>query len=179
VRGEEGLFLEISSYFPPRETLATTTGFVNGQLVQDWSSIALENGRRVWRPIHEHANGHARVYGGGSVCDGIERIDCAVIGIGLGRFVIAGGCADHPSSAPHFFASAFLYDAITHVVVPLPDMPCARHGCGGAHIAGKVYVVGGEYAARRGSSPAAPNSSKEHCVWLGVAAILRGEMDVT
>eukprot|EP00966_Prymnesium_polylepis_P093982 2175636-Prymnesium_polylepis.1 len=27
-------------------------------------------------------------------------------------------------------------------------MPCVRHGCGGACIDGKVYIVGGEYAER-------------------------------
>jgi len=45
------------------------------------------------------------------VRDGIVRIDCAVVAIGAGRFVVAGGCANHPSRARKFFCSAFIYDA--------------------------------------------------------------------
>jgi hypothetical protein len=175
LRGEEGLCLEIARNFPPRETLGLTTGFANGRLVRDWSAVGLQGGRRVWKPIHAALGGRARVYGGEHVRDGIERIDCAVVGIGSGRFVVAGGCAEHPSRAPHFFSSAFLYDSITHVVTPLPDMPCARHGCGGAHIDGKVYVLGGEYAGTRGSAPPAPGSLEDHCVVLDVTALQNGQ----
>ena len=163
LRGEEGLCLEVASHFPPRETMGLTTGFSRGQLVREWSAVALEGGRFVWRPLN--GEGRERVFGADAIPDGIERIDCAVVGIGSARFVVAGGCADHPSRARCFFASAFLYDAITHAVEPLPDMPGPRHGCGGAHIDGRVYVMGGNYVDRRGG---------EMCVWLDVGSWVRG-----
>ena len=50
-----------------------------------------------------------------------------------------------------FSRSAFIYDALTHVATPLPDMPCARHGCGGARIGNQVYVLGGGYCDREGT----------------------------
>ena len=47
-----------------------------------------------------------------------------------GHFLVAGGCADHPSRADHFFASAFIYDALTHGAnFPLDiETPPAAHG---------------------------------------------------
>ena len=168
LRGEKGLCLEIASHFPPRETLALTTGFAMGRIVPEWNMVALEGGRFVWRPLHGGAHGGAnpqpgpRVHGAARITDGIVRIDCAVVSVGSGRFVVAGGCDTHPSRAQRFFASAFMYDAITNAVEPLPDMPCARHGCNGAFLDGRVYVLGGEYVAR---APVAP-----FCVWLDVRA---------
>lgn len=44
---------------------------------------------------------------------------------------------------------AFMYDALTHAATPIADMLCIRHGCGGARIGEKVYIVGGEYADSR------------------------------
>ena len=160
LRGEEGLCLEIASHFPPRETLALTTGFAKlGHLVPEWNAVALQGGRFVWRALHggahggAHPNPGARVHGAARITDGIVRIDCAVVSVGGGRFVVAGGCDTHPSRAQKFFASAFIYDALTNAVEPLPDMPCTRHGCAGAFLGGRVYVLGGEYVARTPDAP--------------------------
>ena len=143
LRGEEGLALHIASFFPPRETMALTSGFSMGRVVREWSCAVVSDGRLQWRAIHgDHASA---VFGAEYVPDGIARIDCAVVAIGSGRFLVAGGCNQHPSVAPKFFRSAFIYDALTHAVTPLADMPHARHGCGGACIDGKVYIVGGDY----------------------------------
>ena len=152
LRGEEGLALHIASFFPARQTMALTTGFAMGCIVPTWSCATLSTaGRLHWRPIHEQRDGRLAVFGASRVRDGLVRIDCAVVDIGSGRFVVAGGCDDHPSRARTFFKSAFIYDALTHAATPLPDMPCARHGCGGALVDGKVYVVGGGYADLRGA----------------------------
>ena len=152
LRGEEGLALHIASFFPARQTMALTTGFAMGRIVPTWSCATLSTaGRLHWRPIHEQRDGRQAVFGASHVRDGLVRIDCAVVDIGSGRFVVAGGCDDHPSRARTFFKSAFIYDALTHAATPLPDMPCARHGCGGALVDGKVYVVGGGYADMRGA----------------------------
>ena len=108
-----------------------------------------------WQPVRLDTG---PVYGAERVTDGIVRIDCAVVDVGGGRFVIAGGCRDHPNRAHAsggFFRSAFTYDALTHTATPLPDMPCRRHGCGGACIDGKVYIVGGEYVSAQGPGKAA------------------------
>ena len=131
--GEIGLALHVASFFPARETLALTTGFAMGRIIPDWSCVTLAavgevdqrtpGGRFRWTPVHGKGNA---VHGAHAVSDGIVRIDCAVVAIGAGRFVVAGGCADHPSRARKFFASAFIYDALTHAATPLPDMPCAR-----------------------------------------------------
>ncbi|KAL3920294.1 MAG: hypothetical protein SGPRY_005304 [Prymnesium sp.] len=133
LRGEEGLALQIASHFPPRQTMALTTGFAMGKIVPDWSCAVIRQGKLCWQPIH---GPKSRVYQKESVSDGIVRIDCAVVDIGSGCFL-----------------QAFMYDALTHVASPLPDMPCIRHGCGGAHIDGKVYIVGGEYAEQRPGVP--------------------------
>ena len=152
LRGEEGLALHIASFFPARQTMALTTGFAMGCIVPTWSCATLSTaGRLHWRPIHEQRDGRQAVFGASRVRDGLVRIDCAVVDIGSGRFVVAGGCDDHPSRARAFFKSAFIYDALTHAATPLPDMPCARHGCGGALVEGRVYVVGGGYADMRGA----------------------------
>ena len=145
--------------------MALTSGFTNGAVVPGWSRVAPmpirsadqmpgSDGDLAWMPIHTGADGaeavHAAaeaVHGAAGVTDGVVRIDCAVVDTGGGCFVVAGGCADHPSRCRRFFASAFEYDSLTHSVTPLPDMPCARHGSGGACVGGKVYIVGGEYAA--------------------------------
>ena len=150
LQGEEGLLLHIASFFPPRETMALTTGFAMGRIVPSWVCATLRGGRALgWHPIHDGRAGwdgaNVPVEGEKPVTDGIVRIDCAVVSIGSGQFVVAGGCSDHPSRARKFFASAFLYDALTHVATPLPDMPHPRHGCKGAYLDGKVYVVGGDY----------------------------------
>lgn len=163
LQGEEGLLLHIASFFPARETMALTTGFAMGRIVPSWCCADLTPaGKLAWRPLHrggegwDGANvpvGSGSFSGGGaaaagahrSVPDGIVRIDCAVIDVGAGRYLVAGGCADHPSRARAFFKSAFVYDSLTHVATPLPDMPCRRHGCDGAFLGGKAYVVGGEY----------------------------------
>ena len=124
-----------------------TTGFSMGRIVPEWSAVAVDpqHGGFVWRPIH---GARARVYGADTIDDGIVRIDCAVVSIGSGRFVVAGGCDDHPQRARGFFASAFVYDALTHAVEPLPPMPC-RGAAAAARIDGKVFAVGGEYAAHQ------------------------------
>ena len=123
--GEEGLALHIASFFPPRETMALTTGFAMGRIIAEWSCVGLApDGRFRWLPIH--GSGGAVVHGADLIPDGIVRIDCAVVAIGSGRFVVAGGCSDHPSRARKFFASAFIYDSLTHCASPLPDMPCTR-----------------------------------------------------
>ena len=124
--------------------MALTTGFAMGRIIREWSMATLDGGQLRWQPIH--ADDTTAVHGADAVRDGIVRIDCAVIDIGLGNFLVAGGCDDHPSRCLSFFRSAFVYDSLTHSVSPLPDMPCVRHGCGGAFIDGKAYVVGGEYA---------------------------------
>lgn len=143
LHGEEGLCLHIASFFPPRETLALTTGYAMGRIISEWSCIALPPaGPPAWATLH---GGTGKVFGAD---ESFVRIDCAVVGVGGGRFVVAGGCGDHPSRCASFYRSAWLYDAITHSVERLPDMPCERHGCGGAHIDGRVYVFGGEYVAR-------------------------------
>ena len=154
-----GLCQNIASFFEPRATLALTTGFANGRVVPDWSCVKPTSGGGggggggfEWRPVHD--GGAQQVWGAAGVKDGIVRIDCAVVDIGLGRFVIAGGCADHPQRVRgRFFRSAFVYDAMAHAVAPLPDMPHARHGCGGACLDLRgvrdgglyVFVFGGEY----------------------------------
>ena len=150
--GEEGLCLEVASHFPVRTTMALTTGFAMGRIVPNWSVVALSpNGELQWRPIHDHA-GHQAVFGVEKIPDGIVRIDCAVVSIGSGRFVVAGGCDKHPRLAGRFFRSAFIYDALTHAVEPLPDMPCDRHGCNGACIGEDVYIVGGGYVSSAGTT---------------------------
>ena len=107
LEGEEGLVLHIASFFPPRMTMALTTGFAMGRIVPTWSCAALSSsGRLQWQPIHADAG--RRVHGSERVADGIIRIDCAVVDIGRGSFVVAGGCADHPSRASRFFRSAFI-----------------------------------------------------------------------
>ncbi|KAL1504316.1 hypothetical protein AB1Y20_010722 [Prymnesium parvum] len=146
LRGEEGLALQIASHFPPRQTMALTTGFARGRLIPNWSCAVLTDGGLAWRPIHGES---AQVYNAEAVSDGIVRIDCAVVDLGAGRFLVAGGCDDHPSRAQRFFSSAFMYDALTHAATPIADMLCIRHGCGGARIGEKVYIVGGEYADSR------------------------------
>lgn len=151
--GEEGLCLHIASFFPPRTTMALTTGFACGKMVKDWTVARLRGGQLSWQPIHtegDDADRAAEVYGASSVPDGIVRIDCAVVDIGCGRFMVAGGCNNHPRVAEKFNDSAFIYDSITHAVTPLPSMPVPRHGCGGALIDDKVYIVGGEYVAPSG-----------------------------
>ena len=143
LHGEEGLCLHIASFFPPRETLALTTGYAMGRIVSEWSCISLPPAAPpAWAVLH---GGAGRVFGAD---ESFVRMDCAVVGVGRGRFVVAGGCGDHPSRCNAFYSSAWLYDALTHSVERLPDMPCARHGCGGAHVDGRVYVFGGEYVAR-------------------------------
>ena len=146
----EGLCQNIASFFDARSTLALTTGFANGHVVPNWICVkpASCDGGFQWRPIH--GNGPQVVWGAADVKDGIVRIDCAVVDIGLGRFVVAGGCADHPQRVHgNFFRSAFVYDAMAHAAAPLPDMPIARHGCGGACLnvdgSRRVFVFGGNY----------------------------------
>ena len=161
LHGEEGLLLHIASFFPPRETMALTTGFAMGRIIPSWCCAVLNprGGGLSWRPLHQGGDGwdgvpvddpDAKVgaLDTRSVPDGIVRIDCAVVAIDQGRFLVAGGCADHPSRARAFFKSAFLYDSLVHVATPLPDMPCRRHGCGGAYLDGKVYILGGNYVER-------------------------------
>ena len=58
LRGED-LCLAIASHFPPRETLALTTGFAMGRIVAEWNAVVLEGGRLVWRPLHGGAHGGA------------------------------------------------------------------------------------------------------------------------
>ena len=145
---QEGLCLHIASFFPPRQTMGLTTGFAMGRIIKIWSAATLDRGRLSWRPIHNDEG--ATVYRAERVTDGIVRIDCAVVDCGAGNFLVAGGCDDHPARARAFFRSAFVYDALAHAVCPLPDMPCARHGCGGAFLGGKAYIVGGEYADEGG-----------------------------
>ena len=150
--GEEGLLLHIASFFPPRETMALTTGFAMGKIVPAWVCATLDEkrGALTWRRIHDGRECWDQTGPSESehaMDDGIVRIDCAVVDIGSGQFLVAGGCADHPSRARAFFSSAFMYDSITHVATALPDMPHPRHGCKGAYLDGKVYVVGGDYAA--------------------------------
>ena len=153
LHGEEGLLLHIASFFEPRETMALTTGFAMGRIIPSWCCATLTaEGQLGWRPLHQGGDGWdgANVpissgTNGRSVPDGIVRIDCAVIDVGTGRYLVAGGGADHPSRARAFFSSAFIYDALTHVATPLPDMPCRRHGCDGALLDGKAYVVGGAW----------------------------------
>ncbi|EOD11213.1 hypothetical protein EMIHUDRAFT_248062 [Emiliania huxleyi CCMP1516] len=152
--GEEGLALEVAKHFSPRETLALTSGYSLGRMVPEWSAVGIERGGLVWRPLHGRAPGGPRVHGADRVADGIVRIDCAVVSVGAGRFVVAGGCDDHPGRTSRFFASAFEYDAIARAAAPLPAMPTARHGCGGAHIDGKVYIVGGTYVQPDGAADA-------------------------
>lgn len=129
LRGEEGLALQIASHFPPRQTMALTTGFAMGKIVPDWSCAVIRQGKLCWQPIH---GPKSRVYQKESVSDGIVRIDCAVVDIGSGCFLVAGGCNDHPSRAQHFFCSASR--------APPPSTPdpepshslllvCSRHLC--------------------------------------------------
>ena len=146
LHGEEGLCLHIASFFPPRETLALTTGYAMGRIVSEWSCISLPPAAPpAWAVLH---GGAGRVFGAD---ESFVRMDCAVVGVGRGRFVVAGGCGDHPSRCNAFYSSAWLYDALTHSVERLPDMPCARHGCGGARIGNQVYVLGGGYCDREGT----------------------------
>lgn len=153
LQGEEGLLLEIAKFFPTRETMALTTGFAMGRIVPSWVCATLRGPARGlrWVPIHDGRAGwdgaNVPIDGEQPVKDGIIRIDSAVVSIGAGQFLVAGGCADHPSRARAFFSSAFLYDSLTHVATALPDMPHPRHGCSGACLGGKVYVVGGDYIA--------------------------------
>ena len=153
LHGEEGLLLHIASFFPRRETMALTTGFAMGRIVPSWVCATVRHGVHLgWNPIHDGGRGwdgaNVPVDGEQLVRDGIVRIDCAVVDIGSGQFLVAGGCADHPSKPNvQFFASAFLYDSLTHVATALPNMPHVRHGCSGAHLDGKVYIVGGDYVA--------------------------------
>jgi hypothetical protein len=153
LQGEEGLLLHIASFFPPRETMALTTGFAMGRIVPSWVCATVRGGRDLcWHPMHDGQRGwdgaNVPVAGQQPVTDGIVRIDCAIVDAGAGQFLVAGGCADHPSRARSFFRSAFLYDALTHVATALPDMPHERHGCSGARLGDSVYVIGGEYQAR-------------------------------
>ena len=135
--GEEGLCLHIASFFQPRSTMALTTGFAMGSIIPEWNCARLHQGRLTWQPIHttegsDDANTPTAVYG--IVPDGIVRIDCAVVDIELGRFLVAGGCNNHPQVSEKFNDSAFIYDAIAHTATALPNMPVPRHGCGGAMI---------------------------------------------
>ena len=110
LRGEEGLAEHIASFFPMRATMAMTSGFAMGRIVPTWSCATLNgDGRFIWRPIHELSGGGRPevVHGGHQVTDGIVRIDCAVVDIGVGCFVVAGGCADHPARTTRFFRRAF------------------------------------------------------------------------
>ena len=61
------------------------------------------------------------MHGADRVADGIVRIDCAVVSVGAGRFVVAGGCDDHPGRTSRFFASAFEYDAIARAAAGPAD----------------------------------------------------------
>ena len=157
---ELGICLKIASFFPHRQTMAFTSGFAMGTVVRDWSCVCPDphSRRFAWHPMRQPA-------GTSAVAGSIARIDCAVVSIGQGRFFIAGGCDDHPSRMRRFFRSAFVYDALTHAVEPLPDMPCARHGCGGAHINGKVLVFGGEYASSSGGAQACDVYDLERREW--------------
>ena len=129
LQGEEGLLLHIASFFPPRETMALTTGFAMGRIVPSWVCAkhrrcweCQPNGvfKSVpildWRPIHDGSAGwdgaNVPVEGEKPVTDGIVRIDCAVVSIGSGQFVVAGGCSDHPSRARKFFASELQVTAV-------------------------------------------------------------------
>ena len=155
LQGEEGLALHIASFFPARQTMALTTGFADGRIVPTWSCATLTASDAPaglqWRPIHQLHRRDQAVFGADKVKDGIVRIDCAVVEIGDGRFVVAGGCDDHPRRARSFFKSAFIYDSLAHTATALPDMPCRRHGCGGALIGGKVFIVGGGYVDSDGT----------------------------
>ena len=54
LQGEEGLLLHIASFFPPRETMALTTGFAMGRIVPSWVCATLRGGRALgWHPIHD------------------------------------------------------------------------------------------------------------------------------
>lgn len=153
LQDEEGLLLHIASFFPHRETVCLTTGFAMGRIVPSWTHATLTSEGLGWQPLHGRNgpwDGTGVPVEGEPVKDGIVRIDCAVVSLGLGRYLIAGGCSDHPSRARSFFKSAFIYDALTHVVRALPDMPCPRHGCGGALLDGKVYIIGGDYTVADG-----------------------------
>ena len=140
----EALCLRVAACFAPRETLALTSGFAAGRVVPRWTAFAPGRG---WVASHD-PEGPQRLHGAAAVADGVERIDCAVVDAGGGRFVVAGGCGDHPSRCDRFFRSAFLYDGLAGSAAPLPDMPRARHGCGGARVGRRVYVVGGDYCDR-------------------------------
>ena len=140
-RVPEALCLRVASFFAPRETMALTSGFARGRVVPQWTVCT----GCAWEAIHHGDREGARIVGADGISDGIERIDCAVVDVGGGLFLVAGGCDDHPSRARAFFRSAFIFDAVTRSVRQIPDMPCQRHGCGGARVGAKVYVVGGDY----------------------------------
>ena len=55
--GEIGLALHVAAFFPPRETLALTTGFAMGKIIPDWSCVTLApDGRFRWTPVHGKGN---------------------------------------------------------------------------------------------------------------------------
>ena len=179
--GELGLCLRIASFFPPRETLALTSGYAMGAVVRDWTCVAPTPSVGVrpsshplmWRRMRQPA-------GAEKLKDSFARIDCAVISLGDGRYVVAGGCDDHPARVQRFFSSAFVYDALTHAVDALPDMPHARHGCGGCFLpqlgtAGKVCVCGGEYV---NGPPGSPSWVKRQLVQSGVESRSRSVSNI-
>ena len=176
LHGEEGLLLHIASFFPVRETMALTTGFANGNIVPSWICATLHDGPRLgWHQLggHEWSGDGLPVDGEHPVSDGIVRIDCAVVRIRVGQFLVAGGCADHPARATAYFDSAFLYDSLTHVVTPLPPMPHERHGCSGAYLNGKVYVIGGDYVLG-----IHPDSKRKLCCVFDLESRIWSNLDV-
>ena len=65
-----------------------------GKIIPDWSCVTLAaDGQFRWTPVHGKGNA---VHGAQAVSDGIVRIDCAVVSIGAGRFVVAGGAQHNP-----------------------------------------------------------------------------------
>ena len=135
----EELQLRVAGFFAPRETMALTSGFADGEVVPEWS---VHEPGRGWRAVHCPA---WRIFGAERVPDGVTRIDCAVVDVGSGRFLVAGGCGDHPARSRRFFDSAFVFDSVALTARALPNMPHPRHGCSGARIGRKVYIVGGDY----------------------------------
>lgn len=129
VRSGLGLFCEreldsppcvvvtMHSYMPTQAL--TSTG--RGHMLQVLFSPSLGR-RRQWMPIK-----HCHLTTSGKACDvhtmnHVCRIDCATVALGRGRFLVAGGCPDHPQKCHVFLRSAFIFDAVAHTVRPLPDM---------------------------------------------------------
>ena len=129
-----GVCLQIASFFQHREALFHFSGYKGRVLPESWCGTWKTRSSFEWKQLAVMP---------------CPRIDCASVSLGnSGLVLFAGGCGKHPRlcNPDDFLRSAAMYDSLSDSWANCGELVVRRHGCSGASLDSKVYVIGGEYA---------------------------------